>query len=53
MFLLIDENEKVRLVQVSENPDQFQVIEDDSSKPFDDLSKAKEWFQFISKQGEL
>ena len=53
MFLLIDENEKARIVQVSQNPDQYQVIEDAGSKPFDDLSKAKGWFKLISNQGEL
>ena len=44
---LIVENEKVRLMKVSSNPDKYEVIEDGSIRPFDSLYDAKTWFDLI------
>jgi len=50
MYKLINENEKARLVRVSDN--QYQVVEQYGSKDFPTLNMAQDWFNLVTGVGK-
>ena len=50
MCELIAENQHARVMKISSDPEKYEVVEEDGSKPFDSLSEAESWFNLIKEK---